>query len=84
MHFWQPWNLSPDPNSQGFLSNPAAQAPQIVPKPSHEVSSGVASQPSADVKSIGRRELPEVIVSLEGFIWDFDKFQCAANLGCKF
>ncbi|KAF3441938.1 hypothetical protein FNV43_RR15854 [Rhamnella rubrinervis] len=54
----QPWNLSPAPNSQGFLSNPAAQAPQTAPKPAHNVISGVASQPSTDVKSIGRRELP--------------------------
>lgn len=62
MDFWQPWNLSPALNAQGFLSNPAAQAPQTAPKPTHEVISGGASQPSADVKSSGRRELPVVII----------------------
>lgn len=62
MDFWQPWNLSPAPNAQGFPSNLAAQAPQTAPKPTHGVISGGASQPSADAKSSGRRELPEVIV----------------------
>lgn len=45
-------------------NNLTTQAPSAVLKPAHEVSSAVASRPSAtDVKSSGRMELPEVIVS---------------------
>ncbi|XP_048321171.2 probable ADP-ribosylation factor GTPase-activating protein AGD14 isoform X2 [Ziziphus jujuba] len=55
----QPWNIPAAPNVQGHLSSSAAQATQAAPKPVHEVTSGVASQPSADIKSAGRRELPQ-------------------------
>ncbi|GMN50485.1 hypothetical protein TIFTF001_019643 [Ficus carica] len=60
----QPWNLSRAPNAQGFLSNSTAQASSAFPKPAHEVNSVVSSQPPAsDVKSTGRKELPEDIFS---------------------
>ncbi|KAJ0029974.1 hypothetical protein Pint_13136 [Pistacia integerrima] len=55
----QPWNLSHAQNSQGPLNAPAMQARQFVPN-SAEVNSGSVSQPSpAEVKSTGRKELPE-------------------------
>ncbi|KAJ0091183.1 hypothetical protein Patl1_13204 [Pistacia atlantica] len=55
----QPWNLSHAQNSQGPLNAPAMQAPQFVPK-SAEVNSGSVSQSSpAEVKSTGRKALPE-------------------------
>ncbi|XP_044471902.1 probable ADP-ribosylation factor GTPase-activating protein AGD14 isoform X2 [Mangifera indica] len=55
----QPWTLSHAQNSQGPLSAPPVQAPQIVPK-SAGANSGVVSQPSpAEVKSTVRKELPQ-------------------------
>ncbi|KAL5836015.1 hypothetical protein ACOSQ4_015512 [Xanthoceras sorbifolium] len=56
----QPWNLSLAQNAQGPSSTPAAQAPTPVQKSVVEVPYGVVSQPPpAEVKSTGRKELPQ-------------------------
>jgi hypothetical protein len=66
--FSQPWNLAHASNAQVQPSNPATQAPQDVSRSNHNVST-IASQPSAgDVKSIGRSELPAVIMFFLGFL----------------
>ncbi|KAF2304553.1 hypothetical protein GH714_033312 [Hevea brasiliensis] len=56
----QSWNLSVAPNMQAALSKPSVGAPQVISTPSLVVASaGVSQPPAVEVKSSGRKELPE-------------------------
>ncbi|KAJ9183404.1 hypothetical protein P3X46_007264 [Hevea brasiliensis] len=56
----QPWNLSVAPIVQAALSKPSFGAPQVISTPASGVASvGVSQPPAMEVKSNGRKELPQ-------------------------
>ncbi|XP_057733589.1 probable ADP-ribosylation factor GTPase-activating protein AGD14 [Arachis stenosperma] len=59
----QPWNISSVPTVQGHQNTPMPHAYHDAINPANTIS--VVSQPSTEVKSIGRKELPEDLFTVK-------------------